>query len=867
MSSTTIDFGIDLGTTNSGIAMLRGQTIQVIKNNRSQDITPSAVSITKNAKTGELTTFVGDPAKNNYQQGRGAVLEFKRDMGTDKTYSFPKAGVERTPVELSAEILKALRGDVQRVTGEEIDAVVITVPAVFPQPANDATKRAAKLAGFKQALTIQEPVAAAMVYGYQKKITENQYWLVFDFGGGTFDAALLRANRGVFTTQNHKGDNFLGGADIDWAILEQVVIPQLTGDYTLPGFKRGAAKWEHPLRLLKYAVEQAKVTLSSQDKVDLQGPVFEDDDGAEVDYTTISLSRADVAKVARTEIDKAVRLCKELLAESKLKPSDLAKVILVGGPTQAPYFRDILREYFGDIIDFTHNPMTVVAEGAAIFASQKLKDTGADGGAPAPSGVFKIEWLNYNPIGTSAKPMVSGKISATGVKDLGGYRIDFLNKATGERSGETACGADGAFIATLHAKDGERNFFEIELKDAKGLRKETDPKEIHYTISAPIAKPTVINSLGIALADNTVEIAFEKGATLPQKKKHLRQSAGGVFRTTSEIKKGDKSTGLRVAVVEGEKKRADLNRIIGEIFIDGTMVPADLSTGTGVEIYLKMDEDRSLFLSVVIPDVDVRIMDKPLSLEMVEFNPKELRDKYNQQLKHADEVVRTMRSESTGANGDAFAGLIDELSGWKSSKEHREIEGKIDAAVGKGEGWTVAAAQADQMIREFMAKVCELEAVAELPKAIKEVEGMLGEAEKVLMGFGAALPTEMRTTFQGMIEDAQDSLNSVKQKAKQTSAEAKESALDELEEVKAKAGQILFVAGAPVFYKHLCEEEAKVKPQYRDEFRAAKQGGASAIQRGDFQGLLVANQQMIQIVRQSMGGADGTPSGVHGHVQ
>jgi molecular chaperone DnaK len=852
MPSTTIDFGIDLGTTNSGVAVLRGQTIQVIKNNRSQDITPSAVSITKNAKTGELTTYVGDPAKNNYQQGRGAVLEFKRDMGTDKSYSFAKAGVQRTPVELSAEILKALRGDIQRVTGEEVDAVVITVPAVFPQPANDATKRAARLAGFKQALTIQEPVAAAMVYGYQKKITETQYWLVFDFGGGTFDAALLRANRGVFTTQNHKGDNFLGGADIDWAILEQLVIPQLTADYTLPGFKRGATKWEHPLRLLKYAVEQAKVTLSSQDKVDLQGPVFEDADGAEVDYSTISISRDDIAKAARPLIDRAVTLCKELLTESKLKPGNLAKVILVGGPTQAPYFRDILRQYFGDIIDFSHNPMTVVAEGAAIFASQKLRTAGAGGSAapaPAASGVFKIDWLNYNPIGTSVKPLVSGKLSSPGVSKLDGYRIDFLNKATGERSGETACGADGAFIATLHAKDGERNFFEIELKDAQGMRKETDPKEIHYTISAPIAKPTVINSLGIVLADNTVEIAFKKGDTLPQKKKHLRQNAGGVFRTTGVIKAGDKDTGLRVIVVEGEKKRADLNRTIGEIVIDGTMVQGDLNINTEVEIYLKMDEDRSLFLSVVIPGVDVRIMDKPLSLEMVEFNPRELRKKYNDQLERAKKLVDTAKNGGTDADNAALAGLLGEVSNWRSSKAHREIESKLDAATGKGEGWTVAAAQADQLIREFMGKVYELEDMLELPVEIKKVEGMLKEAETWQLRTGSSQPNHMRIKQQNDIENAQDSLKSIKGKVLQGGGTGiKDEILGALETLGPIVFKILFIAAAPVFYKNLCEEEPKVSPQNKPAYRAAMQAGKAAIASGDYEELVNANARMMALL-------------------
>jgi len=846
----TIDFGIDLGTTNSAIAMLRGQTTQVIKNNLSQDITPSAVSIRKIQKTGELTLYIGERAKNEYMHGREAVQEFKRDMGTNKKYIFAKADVERTPVELSAEILKALRGDVQRVTGEVIDAVVITVPAVFPQTANAATLCAAEQAGFKHALTIQEPVAAAMIYGYQKKITENQYWLVFDFGGGTFDAALLKASRGVFVTTNHKGDNFLGGANIDWDILEQIVIPQLTADYSLPGFKLGNKKYEHPLRMLKYAVEQAKITLSGQEKVHLQMvQIFLDEDDAEVDYSTISLSRADIEKIARPSIDKAVALCKELLAESKLKPDDLKKVILVGGPTQAPYFRDILREYFGDIIDFSHNPMTVVAEGAAIFASQRQVPTQVRGDAPRASDVVGIEWLKYDPVGTSVKPMVSGKLSSQDVKDFNDYRIDFVNKATGERSGATSCAADGAFIATLHAQEGERNFFDIELMDAQGIRKKTDPQNIHYTVSAPIPKPTVINSLGIALADNTVEVAFRKGDTLPQKKKHLRQGAGGVFRTTNVIREGDEKTGLRVAVVEGENRRADLNRAIGEIVIDGTMVKGELNPGTGVEIYLKMDEDRSLFLSVVIPDVEVRVMDRLLLLETNIIDPRELRKKYHEQLKRAKEAVNAMRSAGKGAKDEALTKLVDEVSGWQSSEGHREIESKLDAAMGKGEGWSAAVAQADQLIRHFMEKVYELEELAQLPQAIKEVEETLQQAEKTLMGFGAALPNEMRIRFQQMIEQAQDSLSLVKKKVNEGFAEARDTIFDELEKVKSDAIQILFIAGAPIFYSQLCDQEPNVRAENRNAYRSAMLSGRAAIERGDFQALIAVNQQMMALLR------------------
>jgi len=849
MSSTTIDFGIDLGTTNSAVASLRGKEPQIIKNNNAQDITPSAVAIRKNARNGDITTYVGVQAKNAYIQNHEVALEFKRDMDKkDRVYPFKKAGVERTPVELSAEILKTLRGDVQRVTGEEIDAVVITVPAVFPQPANEATKRAAELAGFRQVLTIQEPVAAATVYGYQKKITETQYWLVFDFGGGTFDAALLKASKGVFSTQNHRGDNFLGGADIDWAILEQMVIPQLTSDYTLPGFKRGAAKWEYPMRLLKHAIEQAKITLSGQETADLQGPVFVDADGAEVDYTTISLSRADVAKAARPLIDKAVSLCKELLAESKIKPADLAKVILVGGPTQAPYFREILKKYFGDILDYSHDPMTVVAKGAAIFASQKLRETGGGGDPePAAAGALKIEWLNYNPIGTSENPMVAGKVSSPGVQDFSGYRINFVNRDTGEGSGATGCGADGAFIATLHAREGERNFFAIELQDPQGLRKKTDPTEIHYTVSAPIARPTVINSLGVALADNTVEIAFRKGDALPQKKKHLRQSAGGVFHTTSPIAAGDKNTSMRITVVEGEQKRADLNRAIGEIVIDGAMVQGDVAVGTAVEIYVRMDEDRSLFLTILIPDVDLRIMDKRLSLETVEIDPGELCKKYNSHLERAKDVVRILKSDSAT---DASDPLLNEVDGWESSKEHKEIEGRLDAAEGRGEGWTVAAAQAEQLIREFMGKVFELEERAELLR----LNEMIDVAEKHLMAIGQMLPQHMRVRFQEMIEQGRDLLNAIRKQAAKDLAQTKEAIRDGIEKVKQLIVPVLqFVMAIPHF-KYLCDKESEVADVNKAAYRKAMENGMAAINAGGLEALARVNAQMMSLLPKEGGG-------------
>jgi len=207
MSRTTIDFGIDLGTTNSAIAVLRGTVTDIIKNNLDNDITPSAVFIDKR---GQIQ--VGQRAKNRQEDqnsGDDVYLEFKRRMGTDHKYEFKTAGRTMKPEELSAEVLKSLRGDVQQRLGEDVQACAITVPAAFEMRQCDATKRAGELAGFLQCPLLMEPTAAALAYGFQLDVTK-EYWLVYDFGGGTFDACLMKAEDGSINIVNHGGDNYLG---------------------------------------------------------------------------------------------------------------------------------------------------------------------------------------------------------------------------------------------------------------------------------------------------------------------------------------------------------------------------------------------------------------------------------------------------------------------------------------------------------------------------------------------------------------------------------------------------------------------------------------------------------------------------------
>src|SRR3984893_4923874 len=214
MKRTTIDFGIDLGTTNSAIAVFtgnRGEPTKIIKNTRDgtdSDITPSAVYINKK---GELR--VGRRAKDRLEdEDQDVHIEFKRQMGTDHSYVFRSSGQRRKPEELSAEILKSLRGDVQQRTGEVVESAVITVPAAFELHQCDATRKAAEIAGFKQSPLLQEPVPAALAYGFDVD-SKKTYWLVFDFGGGTFDAAIIKSEEGTIHVVDHGGDNFLGGSN------------------------------------------------------------------------------------------------------------------------------------------------------------------------------------------------------------------------------------------------------------------------------------------------------------------------------------------------------------------------------------------------------------------------------------------------------------------------------------------------------------------------------------------------------------------------------------------------------------------------------------------------------------------------------
>lgn len=590
MSRTTIDFGIDLGTTNSAIAVLRGTIPDIIKNNNDSDITSSTIHINQQGRI-----QIGQRARNRLEDERSAgdvYIEFKRRMGTDYVYEFRSAGLSRSPEELSAEVLKSLRGDAQQRLGEDLKAAVITVPAAFEQRQCTATKKAGELAGLAQCPLLQEPVAAALAYGFQAD-AEREYWLVYDFGGGTFDAALMKADDGVIDVVNHGGDNYLGGADIDWAIIEKLILPRIAGQFNLPDFTRGNNRWRAAFAKIKRSAEIAKIELSRSETTFLEDCRVDDADGNEVELD-FKLTRAEITSAAQPIIERSVNICKRVLQEKGLAPSAVGKIILVGGPTLAPYFREILKSQLGIPLDHSIDPLTVVARGAAVFAgTQQLS---RDVAAPVAAGTYALD-LKYAPVGADEDPTVRGTVCVDGNPPLEGFTIQFTNQLTKWSSGKVPVKDNGAFRVDLLAERGDKNTFKIELSDGQGTLHSTTPDSIAYTIGMAISEQPVINSLGVALANNEFDVFFAKGTPLPAKTTRI-------YRTAQELKKGATGKVLNIPVVEGENDKADRNRLQDTLTVKGTDVRRDLPSGSEVEITLFMDESRTIRAKAYLPILD-----------------------------------------------------------------------------------------------------------------------------------------------------------------------------------------------------------------------------------------------------------------------
>ena len=723
---TTIDYGIDLGTTNSSIAVCEGATVEAIRNNQNRESTPSAVFIGRN---GEVV--VGDPAAQRLmKEPQNGAREFKSGMGAGRQHKFARFERSMTVPQLSAEVLKSLRIDVQQRRGEDITAAVITVPAAFELPQCDATQEAARLAGFSVSHLVTEPAAAAFAFSRQAAATKA-FWLVYDLGGGTFDAAVIQLRDGSVQIVNHGGDNQLGGKLIDWAIVDDVLVPALLRERRLTEFNRGNAKWRTAFAALKYHAELAKIQLSrtSTEFVEIND-LCVDDRGERVSFD-FELTRAAVEGCARPYLERSVNFCRRVLAERRLGPGDVDRVILVGGPTLTPLLREFVKETLGIPIDHTMDPMTVVAQGAAIYAASQRHEN------PSPSTGVRAGYdvaLDYKPVGAEPEFLVGGTVRGPEGTPEPGLTIEFANPTAQPpwSGGRIALASTGTFMAQLWAQGrGIRNKYSVELRDASGSLLLALPDHVTYMIDVEMADPQLLQSLGVALRNNEVDLFFKKGDTLPAKK-------GKVFRVAVDVKRGLAGSAIRIPLIEGENPRADRNQEIGCVVIESSRLTRDVPAGSEIEVTIHMDKSRVMKINAFL-HLNDQEFDEALSYDNYQkeaSNTAALQASFEREKRRLDEARKKALE-----TGDAAA--ITALRPIDTERIPHDVESALAAANGDPD----AAAKAQKRLLDLRIALDSVEDALEWPALVARAEKEIGVERSIVDDVQHKATAEERASF------------------------------------------------------------------------------------------------------------------------
>ena len=343
--------GIDLGTTNSCVAVMEGGESVVIPNAEGERTTPSVVAFTKNGER-----LVGQAAKRQAAVNASrTVSSIKREMGSD--YRVKIDGKAYSPQEISAMILQKLKVDAEAYLGESVTDAVITVPAYFTDSQRQATKDAGRIAGLNVMRIVNEPTAAALAYGMDKE--ENRYVMVYDLGGGTFDVSVLSISEGIIEVQATSGNNRLGGDDFDQCLV----------DYIVKEFKKtdkvDLRRDDSAMQRVREAAEKAKIELSGMTATTVTLPFITSDRNGPVNLE-MQITRALFNELTRHLVEATEQPVRQALSDAGVSPSDIGKVILVGGSTRIPAVQDFIRRLFGKEPFKGINPDECVAMGAAI---------------------------------------------------------------------------------------------------------------------------------------------------------------------------------------------------------------------------------------------------------------------------------------------------------------------------------------------------------------------------------------------------------------------------------------------------------------------------------------------------------------------
>lgn len=603
-----VNYGIYLGTSSASIAKMEAGEPVVIRSNTLKDSIPMAVFVNRRG-----AIIVGDAAMNALKSERlnalkncnsgndNSFVEFTRTLGSDAKYESSNAKRSFSSIELLAEVLKTLLSFEKDL---EINAAVITVPAAFKNNQIDHTRQAGKLAGFQQIEIITEPEAAAWVYGLN---TENKdgYWLVFDFGGGTFYAALLKVNDGIRQVIDTEGDNYLGGKNLDEAIVDNIIIPHLENNFVIDDLLSDPNKNKIIRSAMKFYAEEIKKQLSFSDEIsiltklgDIPG---EDDEGNELELD-ITVTSGELEAAIAPVFQKAIDKSQELLNRNNLDGSKLSALILVGGSTLSPVLRKMLANQICKP-DTSVDPMTVVAKGAAIYASTIKRKEETIETNPAkiqleinfePTSVFDEEDGVIKILANKTESEIPAKVFANVSRQDGGWS-----------SGNVEINSIGE-IVTVQLEKGKSNAFSVMLYDDKGNKLECEPSSFNILQGGKGGSAVLPYNIGIEIQDrNTGKLEFRTVEGLTKSKQLPATGTISNLKIPKAIRPGVESDIFELAIYQGEHgadgTRAIYNHHINSISMTGADLPALVPENSTIDIQIEVDVNQAIKAFITIP--------------------------------------------------------------------------------------------------------------------------------------------------------------------------------------------------------------------------------------------------------------------------
>lgn len=586
-----INYGIDLGTTNSSIAKFTKGEVHVFSNptDFGRNTLPSVVAFKKDK------IFVGTSAKTYLEKDPKSVVgSFKRKMGTSESFKIKSLNESKSPIELSAIVLKELKTFVSN--GEIIDAAVITIPSSFDTVQSNATKEAGLQAGFKYVVLLQEPIAASLAYANMKKKNDlvDGKWLVYDLGGGTFDIALIKIKDGEMKVMDHEGDNFLGGTDFDSLIVDKIILPKINEKYSFENLesdlKSASGKFNSKYYVLLRRAEEAKIILSAKTSTEIVVDGIEDEDGVTVDEEIV-ITRSEFNELIKEHVDETIEMVKTILTRNSLKSYDVQFLLMVGGSTYIPYIRQRTEEILQLAINCEIDPTTAVAIGAAYYAASKPKQFTE---ISQSKKITKISIKHSCPVMSKEKDILfAAKVSG----DLEGLNYRIIRKDGGFDTGLKKL--PPRINEDLPLVENSYNYFELTVYDSENNIIETDIDIIGINSGYGISGQPLPDDICLETDDldnpgeTRLDLVFQKNSILPSIKETRYTLNKSIIKDSNDM--------IRINVLEGPHfALPEANKTIGYMEISGRSLIRDISKGSDIELTISMSESRDLTVAAYL---------------------------------------------------------------------------------------------------------------------------------------------------------------------------------------------------------------------------------------------------------------------------